>query len=246
MIRPPAAVVSRSVVARVAPPPAPPSFDRKLTVIRENRGAPVTAAVAAQVAVQDRRPQAITAIRPVATASGSVTLQERDDLDRRPERAALRVEPVAPARGGRPMATTQQPVAAAPVVAPRPARPVGENVPARVAPPTPPPAAGGGRPARVEPNQPPSSNPPPTRNRMRAPATYAPRPTAAPYVRPAVVPTPREVPERVDSPKPRPTAPQVEHREPPRNEKPAGKPTAHRQETHGRGPRLSPTPKHEG
>ncbi len=250
VIRPPAAVVSRSVVARVAPPPAPPSFDRKLTVIRENRGAPVTAAVAAQVAVQDRRPQAVTGIRPVSTASGSVTLQQRTTSTATGTRA-LRVEPVAPARGGRAMATIQQPVAAAPVVAPRPARPVGENVPARVAPPTPPPAAGGGRPARVEPNQPPSSNPPPTRNRMRAPATYAPRPTAAPYVRPAVVPTPRVVPEqsreRVESPKPRPTpVPQMEHREPPRNEKPAGKPTARPQETHGRGPRVSPTPKHNG
>ena len=254
VIRPPAAVVSRSVVARVAPPPAPPTFDNKLTVIRENRGAPVAPAVAAEVAVRDRsRSQAITVVRP-ATATGSVTLQERTTSTATGARA-LRVEAIAPVRG-RPMATVNQPVSAAPVMAPRAARPAGETVaprePARVAPPTPPPAAGGGKPARVEPNQPPSSNPPPTRNRMSAPATYAPRPTAAPYVRPAVVPTPREVPdrsrERVNSPHPKPPTPvpQVEHREPPRNEKPAEKPTAHRQETHGRAPRLSPTPKHEG
>ncbi len=252
VIRPPAAVVSRSVVARVAPPPAPPTFDRKLTVIRENRGAPVAPAVAAQVAVQDRRPQAITAIRPATNASGSVTLQERTTSTATGARPAPRVEAIAPVRGGRAMATTQQPVAAAPVVAPRPARPAGENVPARVAPPTPPPAAGGGRPARVEPNHPSSSNPPPTRNRMEARPTYAPRPTphptAAPHVRPAVVPTPREVPdrsrERVESPKPRPTpVPQVNRSQQPPHEKPANKPTAHPSESGGRGPRLSPTPK---
>jgi len=259
VIRPPAAVVSRSVVARVAPPPAPPTFDRKLTVIRENRGAPVAPAVAAEVAVRDRsRPQAVTAIRPVTAASGSVTLQERTTSTATGTRA-LRVEPVAPVRGGRAMATADQPVSAAPVVAPRPARPAGENVaprePARVAPPTPAPtrASGGGRAPRerVEPSQPPSSNPPPTRNRMEVRPTHAPPPTAARYVRPAVAPTPRPPQdrsrERVSSPPPRPTpVPQVERREPPRNERPAEKPTARREETHGRGPRLSPTPKREG
>ncbi|HEY7114804.1 MAG TPA: DUF6600 domain-containing protein [Thermoanaerobaculia bacterium] len=233
VIRPPAAVVSRSVVARVAPPPAPPTFDRKLAVITENRGAPVAPAVAAQVAVRDRsRPQAITAVRPVANVSGSVTLRERTTSTAtggatpRP----MRVEPVAPVRGGRPMATAQQPVAAAPVVAPRPARPVGENVPARVvAPPTPPPAGGGGRPARVEPNQPqvqPHVTNAPNRNRVESRPTFAPRPTVAPHQPPRaererereIVPTPRpaQVPdrsrerERVSVP---PTAPPERSRE---------------------------------
>ena len=261
VIRPPAAVVSRSVVARVAPPPAPPTFDRKLTVIRQNRGAPVAPAVAAEVAVRDRsRPQAITAVRPVSTASGSVTLQERTTSTATGARPAPRVQPIAPVRG-RPMATAAQPVAAAPVAAPRPARnTVAPREPARAAPPTAAaPVSGGGRPARerVEPNPPASSNPPPTRNRMEARPTHAPPPTAPPYVRPAVAPTPRPAQdrsrERVEAPAPRPTpAPQVnrsqpmERREAPRQERPAEKPSPHRNESGGRGPRVSPTPKKNG
>jgi len=131
VVRPPAAVVSRTVVARVAPPPAPPTFDRKIAVIRENRGAPVAPAAAAELAArQNNRPQAAAAVKPVAPAAGRVTLQQRErPATNAPSnvpsnnppanaRAAPRVQPVAPL-SGRPMATVDQPVAAAPVSAPR-------------------------------------------------------------------------------------------------------------------------------
>ena len=124
--RPPAPVVSRAVVARVAPPPAPPTFDRKLTVIQQNRGAPVAPDVAAQVAVRDRsRPQAVTAVKPVTAESGRVTLAPRGrevagaNLGNKPRPTP---QPVAPLRG-RPMATADAPVSAAPVVAPRAVNP---------------------------------------------------------------------------------------------------------------------------
>ncbi len=127
VVRPPAAVVSRTVVARVAPPPAPPRFDRKVAVIRENGGAPVSATDAAQIAVRDRsRPQAATAVKPVAAESGRVTLAPRDRGAAATSRPVPKVEPVAPIRG-RPMATSQQPVSAAPVEAPRTREVKGER-----------------------------------------------------------------------------------------------------------------------
>ena len=47
--RPPAALASRMVVARTAPPPAPPTFQSKLAVITESRGAPVAPDAAARI-----------------------------------------------------------------------------------------------------------------------------------------------------------------------------------------------------
>ena len=46
--RPPA-VASRSVVTRIAPPPAPPRFDAKVAVVREKNGAPVSPSDAARL-----------------------------------------------------------------------------------------------------------------------------------------------------------------------------------------------------
>jgi hypothetical protein len=111
---PPAAIVSRAVVARVAPPPAPPTFQAKAEVIRENRGAPVAPAAAARMSVENRgRPQATNPVRPVAEA-GRVTLQPKAET---PQTAGRRPEPVTAFRG-RPMATADKPVAAAPVTGP--------------------------------------------------------------------------------------------------------------------------------
>lgn len=112
--RPPAQIIGRSVVARIAPPPAPPTFEAKMPVIRETRGAPVAPAAAAEIAVRDRgRPQANDVVRPAAAESGRVVLSPRD-----PNTSAPRPQPVAPVRD-RQMATSQAPVAA-PVVAPAP------------------------------------------------------------------------------------------------------------------------------
>ena len=48
-VRPPAAIAERAVVTRSAPPPAPPRFEQKVAVIRENQGRPVTTAQAASI-----------------------------------------------------------------------------------------------------------------------------------------------------------------------------------------------------
>jgi len=116
--RPVTRVVQRAVVARMAPPPAPPSFQQKVTVIRENRGAPVAPAAAAEISVRGRgRPQATTDVRPVAVESGRVILQRRGEAPS-PQEAEAPPAPVAPSRG-RAMSTVERPVASAPVVAPR-------------------------------------------------------------------------------------------------------------------------------
>ena len=104
--RPPAATTARGVVVRVPPPAAPPRFDAKVPVIRENRGAPVTTGEAARMSTQDRS-QPAARVRPVAPASGDVTLAPRNDAVKGP-----RPEPVAPARG--------RPAAVAPVASPSP------------------------------------------------------------------------------------------------------------------------------
>ncbi len=52
--RPPAVVERRAVVTRVAPPPAPASFQTKVRVIQENRGAPIAPRAEAQMSIQAR------------------------------------------------------------------------------------------------------------------------------------------------------------------------------------------------
>jgi len=47
---PPAAVTSRPVVARIAPPPAPPSFERRQAAIKANGGRPLSVTEARQIA----------------------------------------------------------------------------------------------------------------------------------------------------------------------------------------------------
>ena len=146
-VQPSAVVVARPVVARIAPPPAPPTFEQKLAVIRTNRGAPVAPAEAAELAVQDRRrPSAATAVRPVAVDSGQVTLAPKG----RATTTKREVRPVASAPvGGRAVATTDRPVASAPVAAPRRAVSRDEQ-PAREAAPGQAPRAATGAPAAIE------------------------------------------------------------------------------------------------
>jgi hypothetical protein len=141
--RPPQPAVQRSVVTRVAPPPAPPRFDEKVQVIRQQRGAPVNAAQAQKLAV-DRGGQskAQVAVRPAAEA-GRVQLAPTGDAAR-----GKQPEPVAAPRG-RELATAERPVAPqAPVSAeargrqkapprevPEPQAPVRQAQPQREAPP---------------------------------------------------------------------------------------------------------------
>jgi len=123
--RPSAAVVQRSVVARVAPPPASPRFDQKLAAIRQS-GNPIAPNQAARIAVQERaQPAAAVAVRPVATESGRVTFAPRTAAagttapGTTAPRPAPTPRPVAAAAAGRALSTREQPVATAPVAGPR-------------------------------------------------------------------------------------------------------------------------------
>jgi len=228
--RPPAQVIERAVVARVAPPPASPTFQQKVTAIRENRGAPVAPAEAAQIALQDRgHAQAATAVRPVLARDGQITLAPRG---RAAENGAAPRPPQpvteAPVRG-RPLATVQQPVAPGPVtsggpppargrevapappgsreIAPRPEQaPVERSRPSseRVAPPTEKPAPAPPEVLRGEQPKPPNDS---WRNRER-PADVAPRSVPTPQAQPQ--PQPPERRERVREAPPPTAAPQNE------------------------------------
>jgi hypothetical protein len=224
--RPPAAIVSRMVVARTAPPP----------VITENRGAPVAPGAAARISVENRgRPQAATAVRAVAPESGRVTLSPRDSSAG--AAGARRVEPVTAVRG-RPMATSEQPVSARPVtnlpaspsgdpnrlsVPKRAPVPVQAAPPAQAAPAPVPPDTG--RERRAVPAQPVQPNAPPIErarpqnedSRQRVVPTAAPappsQPAPAPMERRRVAPPPENpapapnVERRREQPTPPPAPP---------------------------------------
>lgn len=114
--RPPAAVMSRAVVTRVAPPPAPPSFTEKIGMIRSNGGAPVAAAVAARLSMQSSGgARAVVPMRPAA-GSGMVTLAPRSGGN---SAMSIRPQPVTAPRG-RVLATQERPMVAAPAQASNP------------------------------------------------------------------------------------------------------------------------------
>lgn len=102
---PPPVVASRQVVARIAPPPEPPRFERKLKMIKESRGAPVAPVVATRLAAEDQEtPRARATVRAVAGPQGEVRLRSRGK-----DRTVRDLQPVQPVRG-RPLATTGTPV----------------------------------------------------------------------------------------------------------------------------------------
>ncbi|HEY3170988.1 MAG TPA: DUF6600 domain-containing protein, partial [Thermoanaerobaculia bacterium] len=186
--RPPSAIVSRMVVVRTAPPPAPPTFQSKLAVIKENRGAPVAPAAAATISVENRgRPQAVTEVRPVASQPGRVTLSPKEEGPGGV--APRRAEPVTAVRG-RPMATSEQPVSGRPVTGPaRTSQPppsvegIPQRQPVPPATPAPQPSLDRGRGRTVvtappqQPSTAPAEPPPPMLERRRAvPPTETPAP----------------------------------------------------------------------
>jgi hypothetical protein len=173
---------ARAVVVRTTPPPAPISFDRKTTIIRENRGAPVTAAAEARAAAaspQAARPQ--IAVKPVTPEPGVVKLAPRNQgADTKQPR------PVQQGRGrGRGQGDRGAPDAAAPQQAmPEPrATPEQRTPPQRTPPPprtqpepqSPPPAEQGAAPDRTAP--PPRALPP---GQERRETTGAPPPPERP------------------------------------------------------------------
>jgi len=73
--RPPAAALTRPVVTRLAPAPAPALFHEKANLIRESRGAPVQAAEAARLSPDSR---ATRPTRSVVVDPGRVTLAPKN------------------------------------------------------------------------------------------------------------------------------------------------------------------------
>ncbi|HET9795477.1 MAG TPA: DUF6600 domain-containing protein [Thermoanaerobaculia bacterium] len=121
--RPPVQVSSRAVVTRLAPPPSPPSFQSKVAAIREQRGAPVTAAAAARISIQSNQgARAIQPIRPAAAPSGAVTFSPKSAAAPRPQAVT--------APRGKVLATPDRPIVATPAAAARPEVPA----PSRIAP----------------------------------------------------------------------------------------------------------------
>jgi len=123
--RPPVQVSSRAVVTRLAPPPAPPSFQSKVAAIREQRGAPVTAAAAARLSIQGNQgARAIQPVRPAAAPSGAVTFRERNANAAGPRPQAVT------APRGKVLATADRPIVSSPAAAASPAA----QAPSRIAP----------------------------------------------------------------------------------------------------------------
>ena len=110
--RPPAAIVNRSVVTRVAPPPAPATFQAKMRVIQQNRGAPVAPAAAARLSVEAHGgAKAAVPIRPAVAQQGRVDFAPRQAGAPRPQAIT--------APRGKALATADRPMVADPSAAAR-------------------------------------------------------------------------------------------------------------------------------
>ena len=181
-IQPPQRIARREVVTRTAPPPAPPSFDRKLEVIRERGGEPVPADVSRRLSVEQNRGETRSQpVRPAARAE--VQLAPRGDV-----KASRQPQPLPPSSTRAPAAPEHSPLGRDETPQPRVWEPRPETQP-QPAPPTAAPRRGNGQGA------------PPTRDRAPAPEPELTR--EAPPMRAA---TPMRPPERaVDRPAPPPT-----------------------------------------
>ena len=109
--RPPAATLNRAVVTRLAPPPAPPLFRDKASLIRENRGAPVAPAEAARLPLENR---ASRPTRSVVVEGGRVALKPKNAQGAGPAPVPVtRVPPPGQTRHQQDPERQQQDVAAA-------------------------------------------------------------------------------------------------------------------------------------
>jgi len=226
--RPSAVVASRTVVARVAPPPAQPRFDQKLAVIRENK-APVAPKQAAQLTASSPRSTAPVPVRPATSESGRVTFAPRAVGTTAggaaagvatAARPAPTPRPATAASAGRQLSTREQPVATAPVNGPRRAAPA-EPAREAQAPPSRPEDSRSAPPAQrpeaetrsTQPQAQPQPVParPEAESRSAQPAVPPARPVEAPDSR-MLRPTPVRPP--VDTRDGAPDRPEVQTREP--------------------------------
>ena len=114
--RPPERIGAREVVTRTAPPPAPPSFDRKIVVIREKGGEPVRADESRRLSADEHRGE--KSVQPARTAAREgVLLAPRGDV-----KESRKPQPISPA-GPNPRADHRtarfRPCAASRTTAPR-------------------------------------------------------------------------------------------------------------------------------
>jgi hypothetical protein len=162
--RPPAAVVNRAVVTRVAPAAAPAPFQAKMRVIQENHGAPVAPSVGARISEEAHGGmRAAVPIRPAAVPSGEGRLTARRGT-------ASSVQPqTVTAPHGKALATAQRPVVSTPAAASS-----SNAAPVRVAPGAvvAPPASRGGPPPQRMNGASPAMAPPPS---AQAPPPPAPK-----------------------------------------------------------------------
>jgi hypothetical protein len=122
VVRPPDVVLARPMTARLAPPLAPPTFERKLETIREGRGAPLSPEIASRLVVESREgARAPVAIRPAMRPDRRVDLVPRRDAEGAPPPDPIH-------SGGRTLASPDTPLI------PRPSAGRETVAPARVAP----------------------------------------------------------------------------------------------------------------
>jgi hypothetical protein len=112
-MRPPRTFEGRAVVTRLAPPPAPPTFQSKMGLIKESGGRPVSRVSAEKLAGDGPRPRPVVNSRPAVPEGGKVLLTpKREQVETRkvrpgtvPEgRTMSKVdrEPPPPGQGTRP------------------------------------------------------------------------------------------------------------------------------------------------
>ncbi|MBI4528155.1 MAG: FecR domain-containing protein [Deltaproteobacteria bacterium] len=101
---PPATVLSRPAVVRLAPAPPPPTFQEKLPEIQKSRGAPVPMDAAMKMSLKKSSKRDHHPIRPAAVEETGAEFAPRT-----PGASALKPQPVTPARGKK-LATPNEPV----------------------------------------------------------------------------------------------------------------------------------------
>ncbi|MFN7999399.1 MAG: DUF6600 domain-containing protein [Bryobacteraceae bacterium] len=199
--RPPAAVITRTVVAKTAPPPARATFQQRQAVLEQNPGRPVPLpqlAAAARTSAAPRPPvQVVAQARPVTPRIVNAPA---------PRTAPATANNPAALRPGVPARTANQPPRPEPPVAP-PAQPRAYEPPAATQRHEAQPPVGSRVPAPVPATQPNRPNEPPTRFPVPNPAPQPNRTYEPPSAQRPTQPAPRttyEQPRPTQAPRPVP------------------------------------------
>jgi len=213
-VKPPAAIQTRAVVAKVAPPPPPPPFEKRQEAIKSNGGKPLSSAQVQQIAPAAAHREAPVKIAPAAKAvAAPVPVTSRAGQPQTAQPQTGQSTQVAPNAGSKAVPLPNYP-------ADRPAE----------------------HPANSEPmqtNRPPAANKPP-----QATAPQAVQPNNPPPNRPAERPAnPRDIPEPAQTNRPPgannpPPAPDHRADRPPTPNEP--NPNANKQVTPERQPASNP------